>query len=232
MKVPISKRLQLCTALVPEGARVADVGADHGYLGIALLLSGRATHVVASDLREKPLSKARQNAAQFGVADRMTFLLCDGLEEVQPEQVDTIVCAGMGGDTIAYILSRCEWVKESRPRLILQPQTSGNDLRRFLGENGFSIRQEQLVEDGGFLYFAMEAVYGGGVPLTPGQQYVSPQLLASGSPLLPKYLCRVEESLVKTVAGISRASYSELDRLRYYETALREVREMREHANC
>ena len=62
MKLPISQRLLLCTALVPPGARVADVGCDHGYLGIHLLKTGTAKHVIATDLREKPLEKARENA--------------------------------------------------------------------------------------------------------------------------------------------------------------------------
>ena len=122
MKLPISRRLLACADLVPAGARVADVGCDHGYLGIHLLQTGRAAHVIATDLREKPLQKARANAAQFGTADRMDFFTANGLAAVDPQTVDTVVIAGMGGDNIASILDAAAWVHDPRYTLILQPQ--------------------------------------------------------------------------------------------------------------
>ena len=130
MRLPVSARLDCCAGLVPQGARAADIGADHGYLGISLLLSGRAGFVHASELREQPLRRAMENALRFGVADRMRFSRADGLDAIDPDEVDTIVCAGMGGDLIAQILDRCRWVRDPRETLILQPQSSGNDLRR------------------------------------------------------------------------------------------------------
>lgn len=226
MKIPISKRLLACAALVPQGAHVADVGCDHGYLGIYLIDQGTANYVAASDLRPKPLEKAQFNSRSYGTADKMDFYVADGLAAIQPDQVDTIVCAGMGGDNIAAILEAAPWVRDPGYTLILQPQTSGNDLRRYLGENGFAIREEQLVQDGGFLYFTIRASFGGGVPLTPGEQYLSPQLLACGSELLPAYFDRILNALEKTVAGI-RNSQNQQEKLRYYEQALSEVREMR-----
>ena len=66
-KIPISKRLLCCAELVPPCGTVADVGTDHGYLGIYLLQSGRCARVIAVDLREKPLASARANAAAFGI---------------------------------------------------------------------------------------------------------------------------------------------------------------------
>ena len=133
VRLPVSARLECCAGLVPQGARAADIGADHGYLGISLLLSGRAEFVHASELREQPLRRAMENALRFGVADRMRFSRADGLDAIDPNEVDTIVCAGMGGDLIAQILDRCRWVRDPRYTLILQPQSSGNDLRRKLG---------------------------------------------------------------------------------------------------
>lgn len=227
MKIPISNRLLCCAALVPRGAKVADVGCDHGYLGIYLLREGLAGQVTALDLRPSPLEKAKANAARFGVADRMRFLVCDGLRSVRAGEADTVVCAGMGGDAIAGILARCHWVRDPAVTLVLQPQSSGNDLRRWLGENGFSIRREPLVRCGGFLYTAMEAHYGGGVPVTPGAQYVSPQILEGEPELVRAYLDRVTAGIARAVEGIARAK-SETGRLAYYETALREVLEMRE----
>ncbi|MCI8525975.1 MAG: SAM-dependent methyltransferase [Oscillospiraceae bacterium] len=227
MKIPISNRLLCCAALVPPGARMADVGCDHGYLGIYLLKEDRASFVTALDLRPSPLARARANAARFGVTDRMRFLVCDGLRSVCAGEADTVVCAGMGGDAIAGILAQCRWVRDPRVTLVLQPQSSGNDLRRWLGENGFSIVREPLVRCGGFLYTAMEARYGGGVPVSPGAQYVSPQILEGEAALVRDYLDRVTAGIARAVEGIARARRG-TGRLAYYETALREVLEMRE----
>jgi len=228
MKIPISKRLLCCAAMVPQGARVADIGCDHGYLGIWLLKEGIAAHVAACDLREKPMAKAKQNAAAFGAADRMEFHVADGLTALQPDTADTIVCAGMGGDCIAHILSEAPWVRDPAYTLILQPQTSGNDLRRYLGESGYVIEKEDLVQDGSFLYFTMQVRYGGGSPLSPGEQYLSKALLRCGSDLLPAYFDRILRALANTVSGIECSNNPEKrEKLPYYQRALEEVREMR-----
>lgn len=227
MKLPISDRLICCASMIAPGARVADIGTDHGYLGIYLLQNGICPHVLAADLRQQPLEKARANAALFGVTDRMDFVLSDGLREISPDAADTVVCAGMGGDLIALILTACAWIKDEKYTLILQPQSGGQDLRRWLGENGFSMEAETLVRDGGFLYTVMRVRYGTGMTLTPGQQYVSPRLLESGSELLPAYLDRICTALRKTVAGLQRAAEPDSEKLRYYEQALTEVEEMR-----
>ncbi|MEA4965656.1 MAG: class I SAM-dependent methyltransferase [Oscillospiraceae bacterium] len=227
MKIPISKRLLACAACVCPGARVADVGTDHGYLGVFLLRQGIASSVTASDLREKPLRTARENAARFGVEARMRLICCDGLSAIDPASVDTVVCAGMGADCICEILRMAPWLRDSTYRLILQPQSSGQDLRRWLTESGFSILQETLAEDGGFLYTVLEARYGGAQRLTPGQQFLTPQLLNSRSPLLSRYRARLVASMEKTVAGI-RQGGGDKEKLCYYETALRELLEREE----
>jgi tRNA (adenine22-N1)-methyltransferase len=229
MKIPISDRLLCCASMVRTGSRVADIGCDHGYLGIHLLLEGIADYVAASDLRPQPLEKAKINAAQYATADRMEFSVADGLAAIDPAKVDTIVCAGMGGDSIAAILEAAPWVRDPAYTLILQPQTSGNDLRRWLGDNGFAIEEEKLVRDSGFLYFTIRAKYGRGVPLSPGEQYLSKALLSCGSELLPEYFDRILTALEKTVAGISRSrKEADRERIRYYQDALSQVREMRE----
>lgn len=233
MKLPICPRLLCCAALIEPGARVADIGCDHGYLTIHLRRTGLASFVHACDLREKPLQRARENCARFGITQGIRFSQADGLAAVDPEQVDTIVCAGMGGDLILQLLAAAPWLKNPSYRLILQPQSSGQEVRRVLSAQGFSITQERLVEDGGFLYYVLALRFGGGVPLTPGQQYCSPALLRSGDCLLPAYLARLEASLRQTLAALSRAQGAKVEEKQlYFETALRELCAMEEEILC
>lgn len=229
MKLPISKRLLCCASMVQSGSRVADIGTDHGYLGIYLLQSGAARHVIACDLRKDPLENARRNAKLFGVDGEMKLRLSDGLEKILPDEVDTVVMAGMGGDLIQKILSQCPWRKREGLQFILQPQSAGNVLRRWLCEDGFEIQREEPVQDGHFLYTVMDIRQGEPAPLTPGTEYASPALLASGSPLVGNYLARVENALQETVRGLTNAEKQRPERLAYFGQALLEIQEMRKN---
>ena len=229
MKLPISKRLLCCASMVQPGSRVADIGTDHGYLGIYLLQSGAARHVIACDLRKDPLENARRNAKLFGVDGAMELRLSDGLEKILPDEVDTVVMVGMGGDLIQKILSQCPWRKREGLQFILQPQSAGNVLRRWLCEDGFEIQREEPVQDGHFLYTVMDIRQGEPAPLTPGTEYASPALLASGSPLVGNYLARVENALQETVRGLTNAEKQRPERLSYFRQALLEIQEMRKN---
>ena len=234
MPVPLSRRLLCCAAMVPQGARVADVGADHGYLCLWLLEQGVARDAAACDLRPGPLDSARRNAALYGMEDRMAFFLSDGLQSVPQERYDTVVCAGMGGELIVKILSEAPWLRDPRYTLILQPQIDVDLLRLWLSENGFAEDRAELVSDGGFLYCALRARYTGEpYSLTPGQRYVSPALQASGSPLLPEYIARTKATLCRIAAGLSKADANpEPARLDTLQAAIRELEEMeRDYVN-
>jgi len=232
MKVPISKRLLCCASFVEQGAQIADIGCDHGYLSIYLLLEKRISFAHASDLRVKPLEKAKENAETYGVKDSMEFSCADGLTAVRADSVDTVICAGMGADTIIGIIEAAPWLRNQKYCLILQPQSSGQDLRRYLTENGFGLVKESLVEDGGFIYTVLLAKYGIQQKLTPGQQYVSPQLIEDGSVLLHRYVDRIEKALYSTTEGIKKATGADAaERSRYYEDALREIQRIRQENN-
>lgn len=203
MKLPLSNRLLACCDFVSPGDRVADIGCDHGYLGIYLLKNGIASNVIASDVNEKPLQSALHNAVKFGVKEHMSFYLSDGIRSI-PREFDVLVCAGMGGDTMMSILEAAPWLKDPKYRLILQCQSKRPELRRHLYRLGFAICRETLAQDGKFLYPVMEVVYTPGQMLTAAECYITPALLASGSPLLPAFLNRVTGGLRQTVEGLSR----------------------------
>ena len=78
MQIPISARLLSCAGFVPKGSRVADIGCDHGYLGLYLLQQGLATGIIAADINRGPLDSARRNSEKYGLGDKMSFHLSDG----------------------------------------------------------------------------------------------------------------------------------------------------------
>ena len=195
MKIPLSERLRLCAAFVRPGDRVADIGCDHGYLGIHLLTEGIASSMIEADVNEGPLQSALHNAHKYGVADSMKFYLSDGAQRI-PRDFDTLVCAGMGADTMIHILENAPWLKDPRYRLILQCQSKTPMLRHFLSEEGWAIRQEAVLRDGKFLYTVMVVEFDPEAPrLTPGQCYFPPALLLDPSEALREYYERITDGL-------------------------------------
>lgn len=201
MRIPLSKRLMACCNFISPGDRVADIGCDHGYLGIHLLTQGIAASVIAADVNEGPLQSAMRNAVKFGVRDKMTFYLSDGVRNI-PREFDVMVCAGMGADTMVSILEAAPWLKSGSYRLVLQCQSKTPMLRQYLSENGWRITEESVLRDGRFLYTVMEVEYRPEHPrLTVGQYYFPPALLENPAPELPEYYQRLLFSLRRAVTN-------------------------------
>lgn len=195
MNLPLSKRLLTCAGFVHPGDRVADIGCDHGYLGIYLLQQGIASSVIASDVNEQPLQCAVINAEKYGFRDKMTFFLSDGVRNI-PRDFDCMVCAGMGADTMVSILEAAPWLRSSQYRMILQCQSKIPVLRKYLSDNGWCIARETVLRDGRFLYTVMEVLWQPDCDkLTLGQQYITPALLADSAPELEEYCRWVVEGL-------------------------------------
>lgn len=199
MKLPISDRLLSCAGFVHKGDRVADIGCDHGYLSIHLLTQGIASSCIASDVNEGPLQSAMRNARKFGVANKIEFHLSDGVRNI-PRDFDTLVCAGMGADTMIHILESAPWLKDTKYRMILQCQSKTPSLRQYLSEQGWRITEESVLRDGRFLYTVMEVVFDPThPPLTKAQYHFPPALLVNPGKDLPAYFDWVVGGLKITV---------------------------------
>ena len=195
MHLPISSRLLACTEFVSPGDRVADIGCDHGYLGLYLLQKGIAKSVIASDIKEGPLQSARRNAEKFGLTDKISFHLSNGAQNI-PRDFDALVCAGMGADTMISILEAAPWLKSESYRLILQCQSKTPALRRYLSENGWHITRESVLKDGRFLYTVMEVLWNPAAPrLTVGQWHISPAMQKDPCPEAREYAQRILDGL-------------------------------------
>lgn len=218
MKIPMSHRLLVVAGFIRKGDRVADIGCDHGYLGIHLLTNGIAAHMIESDVAEGPLDSARRNARKFHTESATTFCLSDGAKDI-PRDFDVLVCAGMGADTIMSILAASPWLKEGYC-LVLQCQSKRPELRRWLCDNGWRITRETLAQDGKFIYTVMEVIHEPGQVLSPAECHITPQLLEDGSPLLPAFYDRVRHGVRMTVEGMRRSGNGQLPE---YEEILRNL---------
>ncbi len=154
----LSQRLETIAALVPKGTRACDIGCDHGYLAIYLTKNNIASSVIAADLNEAPLERARQNIKKIG-GDNIELRLCDGLSGINKAEVDTVIIAGMGGNVISGIIDRCSWSRSEGLTFILQPTTSSEVLREFLCKNGFTIVSETVVYENNKLYSVIVSKY-------------------------------------------------------------------------
>lgn len=224
MKIPLSNRLLACCAFVQPGDRVADVGCDHGYLGIHLLKNGIASSVIASDVNQGPLQAALHNAHKFGVQEDISFYLSDGVKSI-PRDFDCVVCAGMGADTMISILGSARWLEDKHYRLILQCQSKRPELRQWLYDAGYRINRETLAKDGKFVYSVMEVVFDPGHGIAPWETYITRQLLEDASPLLPEYYDRVLHGVRLTLEGLRRCKS---DQVPIYETILNDLTALEE----
>ena len=155
-EVKLSKRLERIASFVQPGSRVADIGTDHGYVPIWLVQKGVCPSALAMDVRKGPLSRATENIALAGLADKIETRLSDGVAKLQPGEADSVVIAGMGGELIIKILENGRHMWDSVKQWVLSPQSEIFKVRRWLFENGFVIRKEDMILEDGKFYTVMD----------------------------------------------------------------------------
>ena len=176
-------RLAAAASLVDGSGKVVDVGTDHAYLPVWLIQNGKCRHVLASDVGVLPLGNAEKTLRRCGLETAVSLRISDGLKNIRPEEADEIVICGMGGTLIAQILNDAPWIRRPEMRLVLQPMTHGEDVRRYLCENGFSIRKELCVTEApNRVYCCIGAIWTGErQPSSPGYYYFGTLLHAPGA---------------------------------------------------
>ena len=201
----LSKRLLLAASFVRDGDFIADVGTDHAYLPIYLYLNKKIRGAVVSDINEGPIARAERNIAEFSCAGNIIPLLSDGLSKIDEYSPDTVFILGMGGELIVNIISKAEWLKEKRTRLVMQPMTHSEILRKYLFENGFEIIEETIVDDGK-IYQIFSAEYTGVLTVASDLELRFGKInLSRCEPLLLCALEREKNILLARVEGRRRA---------------------------
>lgn len=157
--INISERLKCVASLVNKGARVADIGTDHAYLPIYLVQNGISNKVYACDVRKEPLRRAKLHIDEYGLSDKITTQLCDGLKGINKGDVDTVTICGMGGKLMKNILKAGIDKLGDNTQLVLSAQSELRDFRKYLLETGIDIKSEHMLLEDGKYYFIFDCVY-------------------------------------------------------------------------
>ena len=198
-------RLAAVAALVPRGARAADVGTDHAYLAIALLNEQDVETVIATDKNEGPCAAARRTISASGFTNRVQVRLGDGLAPLSPGEVDTVCIAGMGGGLIASILAEGAEVLAEVSRLVLQPMNDATALRQWLYDNGWHIVEESLATADGRLYEIIAAEPGTEETPEPWLLTLGPVLWRDRPPLFARHVKAQTERLRRILYGMEKS---------------------------
>lgn len=153
----ISKRLKQIASYVDDNSHVIDVGCDHALLSIYLVENKKNIKVIASDIHEGPLQKAKENIKKYDLEDKIDVILANGLEKLNKE-TDTVVIAGMGYLTIKKILENGNLT--SINTIIVSVNDDFDLLKAFMKKIGFSIIKEEIIEDHNKFYIILKAVKG------------------------------------------------------------------------
>lgn len=212
-----SKRIQNIVSVLPKCNILADVGCDHGYVGIEALVQDKANNVVFCDISDCSLQKAKQNCPQ-NLLKRASFICADGIP--QTCQCDCAVIAGMGGLEIISILSHTIYL----PRfLVLQPMKNAFELRKFLVSN-YIIETDSLFFDGNKYYNLISATMGNTSPMTELQLFFGKDNLTKPSKDFVKYLLNEKIKLTKILSSCNDIDVQK--RLNLVQQAIAKIQEV------
>ena len=152
---PMMNRLEAVFDIGPHADVIADIGTDHGYLAVELIVRGKAKHVIAGDVHKGPLESAKSYVKSRGLSNVIDCRLGDGLRVTKKGELNGAICCGMGGFLMRDIV---EEGPEPLEFYVLQPQNGQAELRQYMVKNGYRIVKEIIMKDMGKMYTAVVAL--------------------------------------------------------------------------
>ena len=214
--------------MVTGGFRLADVGTDHGFVPIWLVRNGHIPSAIAMDVNRGPLERAKEHIAQAGLEEFIQTRLSDVLCALSVDEADSILIAGMGGALTVRILEKDPPAELGAAELILQHQSEISRVREYLCRSGWRIDAEEMVLEEGKYYPMMHCVRAE-MKLTQQEAEFGPCLIASGHPVLLKYLTFRERVLRENLENLQKGSSKRaLERREQILGQIDQIRQVRE----
>lgn len=231
----LSKRLRMVASYVTDGYRLVDIGTDHAYIPIELVLEKRIPWAIAMDVNRGPLERAESNIREYGLSERICTRLSDGFASLGVGEVDSAVIAGMGGGLTVRILKEGKRVAGTLKECILQPQSEIERVRAFLLKEGFLFIAEDMTEEEGKYYPMMKVAppqsrteeggkYPDSLAWDETELLYGKYLLQSRNPVLRKYLEREQQIKSGILKGLNSQNSARIfERRRELEKELEHI---------
>ncbi|MBR0104258.1 MAG: SAM-dependent methyltransferase [Firmicutes bacterium] len=184
----LSKRLLAVSEMTGKVHTIADIGTDHAYLPVHLLKTGKADFAVCCDINKGPLDHAEKTVRDNNLSEKVSLRLGSGLAPLAVGEAEMVFICGMGGSLIIDIIEADREKALSAETLILQPQNDVPKVRKYLTENGFAIKNEKMVFDGGFYYTILSVKKGISPNLSKSELLLGPCLIKEKPPVFLDYL--------------------------------------------
>lgn len=230
----LSIRLQKAAEFVPQAARLADIGSDHAYLPVALMLQNKISYAIAGEVVVGPYESAKRQVAKNGLEEKIDVRLADGLEAVDlSDQVSAITICGMGGVLIRDILQRGKENNRlsGNERLILQPNVGERQLRQWLVNEGYTITAETIIEENNKIYEIIVAEnFLDKTDYSDRELFFGPVLLVEKNPV---FIEKWQHKLIKTENILNCLRQSDQDvseKIREVEQEIEWIKEVLEDA--
>jgi len=147
MIVELSNRLKTIAEYVKPYRHVVDIGTDHCFVPIFLVLNQVIDKAIATDVNIGPINEAIKNIESYQLENVIETRVGNGLVSLnEKDRCDVIIIAGMGGKLITDILNSKISILEKNKRLILQPNVSEVVVRKWLSRNHYEIVYEEILE--------------------------------------------------------------------------------------
>ena len=233
----LSERLERVVSFVRPCASAADIGTDHALVPVELVRRGIVKKALAMDVRPGPLSRAKEQISRAGLSDQIEPRLSDGLAALKPQEAETVIIAGMGGELIIRILTEGRHMWDSVAQWVLSPHSEVFKVRDWLLENGFAIEKEDMVCEDGKYYVLMDVRRAGSGIESPARDAEFVRLLYGDSlirernPVLAQYLKEEEQMFMELEASLRQSAKGSLraaERLKETETRLKWNREVQD----
>ncbi|MGX7243696.1 tRNA (adenine(22)-N(1))-methyltransferase [Enterococcus quebecensis] len=229
----LSERLKRVGELVPKQSRLADIGSDHAYLPVALVLQKKLDFAIAGEVVTGPYEAAKKQVRKNGLDQQISVRLANGLDAVnKSDEISAVTICGMGGALIRDILE-AGWTSQrlqGNERLILQPNIGERAVRDWLTIHGYTILEEEILEENNKIYeiiVASREVQR--VAYSEKERLFGPVLLNTQSPVFYKKWQSELRQRQNILAQLAKATGDQQARMQQIEQEITEIQEVLSH---